>query len=61
MVVAEVKLAGRVRRGQIGYRAQLAYPKKVYVPATRLVLGKGIKDRYGCAIGVIDRFSGRRM
>ena len=59
-VVAEVSLWGRVRPGRIGYRAQLAYPKKVYVPAHKLPLGVRIRDRYGVPIRMIDRFSGRR-
>jgi hypothetical protein len=61
MVVAEIKLWGRIRVGQIGYRAQSAYPHKVYVPATHLALKKAIRERYGCATGIIDRFSGRRI
>jgi hypothetical protein len=59
-VVAQIKLWGQVRRGRIGYRAQYAYPQKVYVPAHKLTLGRTIKQRYGCAIGVIDRFTGER-
>jgi hypothetical protein len=50
-----------VRPGQIGYRAQLAYPKKVYLPAHKLPLGAPIRGRYGVPIGIIDRFSGRRI
>ncbi|MDQ3671476.1 MAG: hypothetical protein M3364_03430 [Actinomycetota bacterium] len=60
IVVAEIKLWGRIRVGRIGYRAQLAYPRKVYVPGTHLTLGKAIRDRYRCEIGIIDRFSGER-
>jgi hypothetical protein len=59
-VVAEIKLWGQIRRGLIGYRAQYAYPQKVYVPAHKLTLARTIKQRYGCAIGVIDRFTGER-
>lgn len=59
-VVAEVKLWGRIRKGTIGYRAGFAYPHKVYMPAWRLPLGGVIKKRYGCTIGVIDRFTGER-
>lgn len=59
-VVAEVNLWGRVRPGRIGYRAQLAYPKRVYVPAHRLPLGALIRARYAVPLGAIDRFTGRR-
>ncbi len=59
-VIAEVSLWGRIRRGQIGCRAEFAYPQRVYVPATKLVLGRVIRDRYGCALGLIDRFTGKR-
>jgi hypothetical protein len=59
-VVAKVSLWGRVRAGRIGYRSQLAYPKKVYVPAYKLPLGARIRERYGVPIGAIDRFTGRR-
>ncbi len=60
-VVAEVKLWGRIRRDQIGFRAEFAYPQKVYVPATNLPLGRVVRERYGCGLGVIDRFTGKRM
>jgi hypothetical protein len=59
-VIAEVALWGDVRKGVIGYRAEFAYPKKVYVPAQQLLLGRVIRDRYGCALARIDRFTGRR-
>ena len=60
-VVAEVSLWGRLRPGQIGYRAQFAYPETVYVPGHKLRLGARIGERYGVPIRVIDRFTGRRM
>lgn len=59
-VVAEVSLWGRLRPGQIGYRAQFAYPKTVYVPAHKLRLGARIRERYGTPSRLIDRFTGRR-
>lgn len=59
-VIAKVKLWGRIRPGRIGYRAQFAYPEKVYVPGSKLPLGVLIKRRYGVSVGIIDRFSGRR-
>lgn len=59
-VVAEIKLWGRIRRGTIGYKGEFAYPLRVYVPAWRLALGGVIRRRYGCALGIIDRFSGQR-
>ena len=39
---------GQRAPGRIGYRAQFAYPQKVYVPAHKLLLGARIRDRYGC-------------
>ena len=59
-VVAEIKLWGQIRKGAIGYRAQFGYPKRVYVPGHKLALAQKIRQRYGCAIGVIDRFTGER-
>jgi hypothetical protein len=59
-VVAEVRLWGQIRRGTIGYRAQFAYPGKVYIPAHKLAFGRRVRERYGCQIGIIDRFSGDR-
>ena len=59
-VIAQVALWGDVRKGVIGYRAEFAYPNKVYVPAQQLLLGRVIRDRYGCALARIDRFTGRR-
>ena len=46
--------------GSIGYKAERAYPKKIYVPATRLQTGRLVADRYRCDLGLIDRFTGRR-
>jgi hypothetical protein len=57
-VVAEVKLWGEVRRGAIGYRAQYAYPKTIYVPGHKWELGRLICDLYGCRLRFIDRFTG---
>jgi hypothetical protein len=57
-VVAEVKLWGEIRRGTIGYRAQYAYPKTVYVPGHKWELGRRICDLYGCRLRFIDRFTG---
>jgi hypothetical protein len=57
-VVAEVKLWGEVRRGAIGYRAQYAYPKTIYVPGQKWHLGRRICDLYGCNLKFIDRFTG---
>lgn len=59
-VVAEVSLYGRIFRATRGYRAQYAYPLKVYVPAHKLPLGAKIRRRYGCNLGYIDRFTGER-
>jgi hypothetical protein len=59
-VIAEVSLWGRVTVGAIGYKAERAYPKKIYVPGTRLRVGRLAADRYGCDLGLIDRFTGRR-
>lgn len=59
-VIAEVSLWGRVVPGLIGFRAQYAYPQKVYVPAWRWQLGNVIKRRYDCELGFIDRFTGER-
>ena len=59
-VVARVSLWGDVIEGQIGYRAQYAYPKKIYVPGSALKLGALIRERYGVQLGIIDRYTGRR-
>jgi hypothetical protein len=57
-VVAEVKLWGEVRRGAIGYRAEYAYPKTIYVPGQKWQLGRRICSLYGCNLKFIDRFTG---
>jgi hypothetical protein len=59
-VVAKIKLWGRIRRGTTGFRAEFAYPSKIYVPAGRLSLGAVIRRRYGCALGIVNRFTGER-
>ena len=58
-VVARVALWGDVAEGAIGYRAQYAYPKKVYVPPNSLKLGALIRERYGVRVGIIDRYTGK--
>ena len=50
-VVARVALWGEVAEGRIGYRAQYAYPKKIYVPADKLKLAALIRERYGVKVG----------
>jgi hypothetical protein len=60
-VIAEINLWGEVRKGQIGFRASKAYPKKVYVPAIKHTLGLAVKERYGCQLGYINRFTGERI
>jgi hypothetical protein len=60
-VLAELALYGEVRKGQIGWRASKAAVQKVYVPAHKLPLGAVIKRRYGVSLGMIDRFTGRRV
>lgn len=59
-VVVRVSLWGDVVEGGIGYRAQYAYPKKIYVPGDMLKLGALIRERYGVSLGIIDRYTGRR-
>lgn len=59
-VIAEVDLWGGVRRGMIGYRAQYAYIRTVYVPAHKWKLGRVVRDRYDCGLAFIDRFTGER-
>jgi hypothetical protein len=60
-VIAEVALWGGVIVATDGYRAERAYPRKVYVSALHLRFGSEIRRRYGCEIGLIDRFTGRRI
>ena len=60
-VLVEIAMYGQVRRGAIGWRASKAAVQTVYVPATKLPLGKLIRDRYGVDLGMIDRFRGDRM
>jgi hypothetical protein len=59
-VVAEINLWGEVRKGRVGFRASKAYPKKVYVPAHKHMPGLAVKERYGCRLGLINRFTGER-
>ena len=58
-VVARIALWGEVVEGLIGYRAQYAYPKKIYVPADKLKLAALIRERYGVKVGIIDRYTGK--
>lgn len=59
-VVVQVALWGEVVEGRIGYRAQYAYPQKVWVPSNKLKVGALIRERYGVKLGIIDRYTGRR-
>jgi hypothetical protein len=58
-VVAKLDMWGGYGEGAIGFRTQFAYPKKVFVPASHLRLGALIRERYGCQIGIIDRYTGK--
>ena len=58
-VVAKLDMWGRYAEGNIGFRMQFAYPKKVFVPASDLKLGSLIRERYGVKIGIIDRYTGK--
>jgi hypothetical protein len=57
-VICEVSLWGDLRKGAIGYRTHLAYPKTVYVPAHMFATGSAVRDRYGIPMRFIDRFTG---
>ena len=59
-VIVEVNLWGEVRKGQVGFRTHLAYPKTVYVPAHIYAIGNAIRLRYGVPLRFIDRFTGER-
>jgi hypothetical protein len=59
-VIVEVNLWGNVRKGQIGLRTHLAYPKTVYVPAYLYAIGNAVRLRYGIPLRFIDRFTGER-
>ena len=60
-VLAEVALYGEVVPGRIGWRASKAAPQVVYVSAMNIPLGGLIRKRYGVDLGLIDRFTGKRM
>lgn len=60
-VLAEIALYGQVRKGRIGWRASKAAPQAVYVSAMHLPLGSRIRARYGVDLGMIDRFTGKKM
>jgi hypothetical protein len=58
-VIAKLVLKSRIIRADNGViRAEMAYPKKVYIPAQHWRLLKPIRKGYGCGVGIIDRFSG---
>lgn len=60
-VIAHLILGGKVITSSNGViRAERATPKKVYVPGQHWRLLKPIRDAYGCEVGIIDRFTGRK-
>jgi len=60
-VLAELNLWGSIRRGQIGYCAEFAYPRKIWVSPRQNKIGRLIRGRYDVPLGLIDRFTGRRI
>jgi hypothetical protein len=48
IVVAHMALAGDVAEGTIGYRAEVAYPARLYVPTLRWPLAQRLRDAWGC-------------
>lgn len=60
-VIAKLVLKGKIIPSSNGVvRAEMAYPRKIYVPGQHWHLIKPIRDAYGCDAGLIDRFSGAR-
>ncbi len=60
-VIAHLILGGKIIPSSNGViRAERAAPLKVYMPGHHWRLMKPIRDAYGCEIGIIDRFTGRR-
>ena len=49
-VVGEVSLWGGVIPAEWGYRAQLAYPKRLFVPYEGWRLAKPLRERYGVPV-----------
>lgn len=60
-VIAHLVLGGRIITSSNGViRAERATPKKVYVPGQHWRLLQPIRHAYGCEVGLIDRFTGKR-
>ena len=60
-VIAKLVLKGKIITSSNGVvRAEMAYPKKIYVPGQHWRLMKPIRQAYGCEVGLIDRFTGAR-
>jgi hypothetical protein len=60
-LIAEVNLWGKVRKGQVGFRATRAYPKRIYVPAYLWEVGNAVRQRYSISMQFIDRFASDRF
>jgi hypothetical protein len=54
----EVHLWGSVVHGQFGWRAQYAYPKRIYIPHESYRLVAPLKATYGVPVNLINPYTG---
>lgn len=57
-VLGEVHLWGTVVPGRLGWRAQYAYPKRLYVPHESYRLVAPLKASYGVPVTLINPYTG---
>ena len=57
-VLGEVHLWGTVVPGRLGWRAQYAYPKQLYVPHERYHVVAPLRTSYGVPVNLINPYTG---
>jgi hypothetical protein len=57
-VLGEVHLWGTVVPGRLGWRAQYAYPKTLYVPFERYRIAEPLRAAYGVPVKLLNVYTG---
>ncbi len=57
-VLGEVHLWGSIVPGELGWRAQYAYPKQLYVPHKNYLLAAPLKLTYGVPVRILNPYTG---
>jgi hypothetical protein len=57
-VLGEVKLWGTIVEATSGFRAEFAYPSRLFLPYERWQLAKSLRERYGVPVRLLNPYEG---